>query len=242
MKLPLDEIGGPSPGVAIGDGGPLELAPAHSDQPQVAHQPPDTVPADVDAFALELGPHLVDAVDVEVLLMHPDDLRFELGIPDSALRQRTSDRCVIGGGGELQDPADRLDPELLAVCRDVADYLAGRSSSAAKKADADFKMAFARRSSRSSFSNSAIRPLSSVVTPGRAPTSISACRTQFRRVCSPMPELAGDAGHDTPALPGLGDGLIDHPDGPLTQLGWVLRGRWSLVWHGSNLSKGSEPP
>ena len=147
-EAPLDEIRGPRPGVAISDGGPLELAPAHATQPQVAHQPPDAVPADVDAFTLELGPHLVDAIDIEVLLMHPDDLRFELGITDSALRQRTSDRRVVGGGGELQDPADRLDPELLAVCRDVADYLAGRSSSAAKKADADFKMGGIHRSAQ----------------------------------------------------------------------------------------------
>ncbi|GAA4544036.1 hypothetical protein GCM10023175_21520 [Pseudonocardia xishanensis] len=45
------------------------------------------------------------------------------------------------------DP-DRLDPEPVLVGLDVVeDYLLGRSSSAAKKADADLRMAFARRSS-----------------------------------------------------------------------------------------------
>jgi hypothetical protein len=80
-----------------------------------------------------LTPHLVDAVDVEVLLVDPDDLRCELGVTEGTVRQGTPDGCVVGGGGELQDPADRLDPELLAVRFDVEDYLAGRSSSAAKK-------------------------------------------------------------------------------------------------------------
>jgi hypothetical protein len=39
----------------------------------------------------------------------------------------------------------------------IDDHLDGRSSSAAKKADADFKIEFARRNSRFSCSNSLIR-------------------------------------------------------------------------------------
>ena len=46
-------------------------------------------------------------------------------------------------GANLQDPADWLDPELLFVGVDVANYGFGRSSSAAKKAEADFKIALA---------------------------------------------------------------------------------------------------
>ena len=68
-RLKASVIGGPSPGIAVRDGGPLELAAAHSNQPQAAHQPADTVAADVDAFTLQLGPDLVDAIDVKVLLM-----------------------------------------------------------------------------------------------------------------------------------------------------------------------------
>jgi hypothetical protein len=64
--------------------------------------------------------------------------------------------------------ADRLDPVLELVLVDEGDdQREGRSSSAAKKADALFKIALARRSSRTSRSNSASRVASSVVVPGR---------------------------------------------------------------------------
>ena len=59
----------------------------------------------------------------------------------------------------------------------VDDQREGRSSSAAKKADALFKIAFARRSSRTSRSSSASRVASSVVVPGRRPVSISSSAT-----------------------------------------------------------------
>ena len=75
--------------------------------------------------------------------------------------------------GISQYRADRLDPELLLVLVDIVDdQRAGRSSSAAKNADADFKIAFAFRNSR--FSNSANRTAVSAVIPGRSPASISA--------------------------------------------------------------------
>src|SRR5690606_22377964 len=90
---------------------------------------------------------------------------------------------VVGGRGGLQHLADRLDPEFLPVQVDVGHYLVcGRSSSAAKKADADLRIALARRSSRFSRSSSAIVRAWSVVVPGRVPSSISAWLTQLRRV------------------------------------------------------------
>lgn len=53
-----------------------------------------------------------------------------------------------------EDGADRLDTPAITVIVDERDnHLRGRSSSAAKKADAAFKMSFARRSSAFSFSN-----------------------------------------------------------------------------------------
>ena len=55
-------------------------------------------------------------------------------------------------------PADGLDSELVTVLVDERDdHFDGRSSSAAKKADADLRIAFARRSSRTSCSSSLIR-------------------------------------------------------------------------------------
>jgi hypothetical protein len=75
-----------------------------------------------------------------------------------------------------QDPADQLDPELLPVIVDVVDQRGeGRSSSAAKKAEAVFRIAFARRSSRFSRSSSTSRARSSVVSPGALPVSTRAC-------------------------------------------------------------------
>jgi hypothetical protein len=62
---------------------------------------------------------------------------------------------VVGGGGDRQHPADRLDPEPVPVLVDGGDHLLGRrSSSAPKSAAADFRISLARRSSR--FSRSSV--------------------------------------------------------------------------------------
>jgi len=66
---------------------------------------------------------------------------------------------------------------------DELDYLGSRgSNSRAKKAEAAFKISLARRSSRFSRSNSAIRCASAVCVPGRWPPSTSACRTHYAEV------------------------------------------------------------
>src|SRR5699024_11751508 len=79
-----------------------------------------------------------------------------------------------------QRSTDRLDAELMPVLVDVLhDQRCGRSSSAAKKAEADLRIELALRSSRTSFSSSTRRWDSLVVVPGRCPSSPSACTTQF---------------------------------------------------------------
>ena len=99
---------------------------------------------------------------------------------------------VVGAGGDrapvlAQHSADRLDPHpprsrpcgqpldgVITVFIDERDqYFGWRSSSAAKKAEADFRIWLARRSSATSFFNSRISANSSVVFPGRLPPSIS---------------------------------------------------------------------
>ncbi|MCK5756271.1 MAG: hypothetical protein KAH46_26550, partial [Mycobacterium sp.] len=74
--------------------------------------------------------------------------------------------------------ADRLDTPSQAtiiavlVVGDERDYrFAGRSSSAAKKAEAAFNISFARRNSAFSRLSFLISACASVVTPGRWPTS-----------------------------------------------------------------------
>jgi hypothetical protein len=108
-------------------------------------------------------------------------MRRRMGRDDPLIEQRVGDRPrrgragfggVVGGRSDLgaglgEDSADRLDSVLLLVLLDVGDLrVEGRSSSAAKKAEALFTIAFARRSSRTSRSSSVILTRSSVVVPG----------------------------------------------------------------------------
>src|SRR5699024_6856827 len=85
-----------------------------------------------------------------------------------------------------------------------------QSGTDAKKAEADLKIALALRSSRTSFSSSASRSASLVVVPGRWPSSISACTTQFLSVsglipsCSPtrrnVPDLVAGSSRASTAI------------------------------------------
>jgi hypothetical protein len=113
--------------------------------------------------------------------MQPPNLGQQLPVTDHPVARWASlDRIVSAWGDRAavlrQHPADRLDPESSTIDHVVA-MLAnelhergdGRSSSAAKKADAVFKIAFARRSSRFSRSNSTSRRRSSLETPGKRP-------------------------------------------------------------------------
>src|SRR5919197_1461901 len=98
---------------------------------------------------------------------------------------------VVGGRGDRQHLADRLDPEPVPVGVDVGDHLLGRRwSSAAEKAEGLFRVSLARRSSRFSRSRGFRSSRSSLVRPGRRPSPTSARRTQLRSVSCEMPNLA----------------------------------------------------
>jgi hypothetical protein len=122
------------------------------------------------------------AADLAVAVHGADPLQNERIAPRSGRGPAAFGRPV-GARDDLQavlaqDSADRLDPEMLPVGVDVADQRCeGRSSSAAKKADAVFKIAFARRSSRTSRSSSRGRVRSSLLSPGSGPESTRACLT-----------------------------------------------------------------
>src|SRR5690625_2027757 len=74
-----------------------------------------------------------------------------------------------------QSDTDGLDPELIPIQIDVSDhFVVGRSSSAAKKADAVLKISFARRNSAFSRFSLRIWACSSEDTPGFLPASTSA--------------------------------------------------------------------
>src|SRR5664280_743284 len=88
--------------------------------------------------------------------VHLADLGRDLLIADRPRRGRPGPRRVVGARGDRdisagQHRADRLDPERVLVLLDVVHgQREGRSSAAAKKTDADSRIAFARRSSRTS--------------------------------------------------------------------------------------------
>ena len=130
------------------------------------------------------GQDSADRLDSELLAVRIDE-RYE-----PVVGARCDLQSVAG-----QDSADRLDSELLAVRIDERyERFDGRSSSAAKKAEAALRISFARRSSAFSAFSRLISAASSEVTPGRRPASTSALRTQVRTVsAAPMPSLAATA-------------------------------------------------
>ena len=121
---------------------------------------------------------------------------------------------------------------MVVLCR-AEELLCGRSSSAAKNADADFKIAFARRSSRSSRTSAAIRSASPVEVPGRWPASTSACWTNPPQRLVVDPALVADPCDRTTALPRLLARLEHQLHSPLTKLRRVL----PRCGHDSHLSK-----
>jgi hypothetical protein len=99
------------------------------------------------------------------------------------------------------------------------DQRVGRSISAAKKADAVFKIALALRNSAFSRRRRFNSADSSVVIPARAPASIWAWRTYLRTVSAvPTPKQLRDLTDRGPLRLVLIADLGDHPHRPLTQL------------------------
>src|SRR5690606_31986427 len=182
------EISGPLKAVVAEGGDRPRAALAVADQAFLAHEPLDGAAGDPDAVLVELVPDLVGAVHRQVLFEDPSDLRHQLGVAQRSLRGLALLGNVVGVRGDpaavlTQHPADRLDPEAVAMVVDERDQrLDWRSSSAPKKADAALRISFARRSSLFSRSSCLIRSRSSVVTPSRRPWSTSARRTHTRRV------------------------------------------------------------
>ena len=102
---------------------------------------------------------------------------------------------------------------------ELHDQWCGRSSSAAKKADAAFKIPLARLSSAFSRLSLFSSADSSLVVPGRAPASTSAWRHPLaHRLGRADPEQLGDLTHRRPLRLVLIADLSDHPHRPLTQL------------------------
>src|SRR6266511_3233965 len=187
-EVALDQIRGTG-GLVVASGRELRLAPAYTLQACLTHETPGPVTTDPDALPVQLAPHLARAVDAVVVLEDPLDLLGEPGIGDRPGRGRTVPPGVVGRRGCPHHPAHELDLETIPSLFDEAGHLRGRSSSWAKNTLASLRIWFALRSSRFSFSSSAMRSRSSVVAPARVPRSISAWRTQWLSVCGPTSSL-----------------------------------------------------
>jgi len=166
----------------IDDRGPLPAAPADSCEPVGAHQPLDRASGHRNALAVELQPHLPRPVDAPVRGEHATDLDQQRGVAARPAGGQLVAPLVIGRRGDLdavlgEHGADRLNTpsqttRLLMVgvlADEVHDHSPGRSSSAAKKTDAAFRIAFARRSSAFSRFSRLISADSSLLSPGRDP-------------------------------------------------------------------------
>jgi hypothetical protein len=159
--------------------------PAHrAGQAELAHQPLHGAARDRRLpgwpFAVQGQPHLPSSVNTVVRRVNRGDPRLQLLVPHLLLSGLAGAVLVVGRGGDLgaklrELVADRLDTpsQTIAVADtdvlvDVGhDQRCGRSSSAAKKTDADLRIALARFSSAFSRFNRFSSADSSLVSPGR---------------------------------------------------------------------------
>src|SRR5947208_5744697 len=104
----------------VADGRALWLAADDALQTEVTHEPLDRAAGDRKALPTHLPPDLPHAVDLEVLIKNPQDLRLQNIGPLFACRSAPwfttlANTLVIGRRGDLKQTADRLDPVFLTV-------------------------------------------------------------------------------------------------------------------------------
>src|SRR4029453_18356901 len=149
--------------------------------PAPAHQPLPRAPSHRRALPLQLMPDLAGAVHPVVGGVDAADVGQQRLVADLPRPGRPGPGRVLPARGDLaavrsQHAADRLNPTKagLILVDEPHERVCGRSSSAAKKADAAFKISFARRSSAFSRLSRFSSADSSLVTPGRWPPSTCA--------------------------------------------------------------------
>src|SRR5699024_4458487 len=199
-EIPIDQVPWML-SAAIRDRGALGLAAHRAGEPFITHQAFDRAPCDFEALAAELEPDFPGPVDAVVLAVHAADFADQMRIGPFGGRGPAVDVLVVRRWGDRQavlsqHSGDRLDsppksigfPPVGVSPDEFDDHAPGRSSSAAKKAEAAFKIEFARLSSATSRLSWRICSASAVVTPSRSPASISARRIHLRNVSAvPMP-------------------------------------------------------
>ncbi len=141
-------------------GGTDAFATACACQPEPAHEALDRAAGHPYAFTVHLLPALVGAIDLPVGMPDPLDPGDQglVTLGTGAMKLWTAlESCMqaVTRWGDLQGPADRLDPERVAVAvHEIDQDLSRRSSSAwAKNALASLGISLARRSSLTSRSS-----------------------------------------------------------------------------------------
>jgi hypothetical protein len=128
------------------------------------HQPLHAAARHLLAGAAERLPHPPIAVSVVVGGVQLADPSEQPLIFDCSRRAATAAPLVVRGHRHAQGRTDRLDPEAAAMFVDVAAHFGrSESSSLAKNTLADFKISFARRSSKFSCRKRLISSRSSLV-------------------------------------------------------------------------------
>jgi hypothetical protein len=191
------------------------------------------VTADVDVLADKGLPELSHPVDGSVPLVGLDDLSGQLRVTDSPQRRGPGLVVVVGGRGELQGLADRLDPEPLPVSVDERSYFGcRRSSSAPKKIAADFHLI---RPAQLAVLLFELAHVSSLVgaEPDAVPLVDLGLVDPFAERLDIEAKLVRDLADRTPLFSGLSPDLEHEADRSLPQLSWVL----PRCWHDSILSK-----
>lgn len=181
-EVPAHQVPCPRGG-RVGERCPLDLAADCAGQAFLAHQPLDRAPGHLDALPVQRQPNLPRPVDTVVRGVDAADLVDEHGIAVVMTGGRLGHVLVVRRRGDRQPVlsehrADRLDTPAQAtviarltavgvLTDEVHDQWEGRSSSAAKKAEAAFKIEFALRSSAFSRFNRFSSTDCSLVTPTR---------------------------------------------------------------------------
>jgi hypothetical protein len=80
-ELAGDQIGRPGARLVTDRGPDTGLAPDHTSEAELAHQPLDGTPGDRDALTFQLGPDLVGPVDLAVLVPDPPDGDLQRVVP-----------------------------------------------------------------------------------------------------------------------------------------------------------------
>src|SRR5690625_4857876 len=160
LELPIDMIERTG-GRLVASRGLYLLAADHPFQAHAAHQPRHRAAGDREAFALLLPPHLTHPIIAEVLLDATPHLPVQDLILPGARRAAgridpTRNMFMIGGRGDRQQPADRLDPVIASLIIDEGDHgMERRSSSPWAKSPEAFRLhSLADRSSPLSRSSS----------------------------------------------------------------------------------------